>query len=956
MAEPDRRPTAEEIEELIDLVRRDPSSPAFVDLGDAYLALGRPRDAIEVANAGLRAAPESLEGRVMLSRALVDLHQWKEAQAELLRVVKVDRASRLGFTLLGEVLMRRADYERALPVLQHAQNLDPANSDVLNMLKRARSGQPLDPPPPLPTPLAPRKGFASPVPSPAPAGKKAGKAPPPPPGGSHSGYDDGPTTVAPSRKLAAEADPTEISPPPEMVAPAPRRTAPVAAAPVAAAVEVEKSRMPPPKAKEPAREPVMSADGTKPRPRVIPAARPVNAAAASLRQSAAVGEGYLNDLLTGGLLDIPGVDAPEVAFDIRPDRRWGRSTTRAFVVLFLVLVLGVGGGGGWYYWTQRATAEEIANHRAIAAKAKLSGSWDGLETAVTQLRSALNRDPSSILTLAEVAEVTALEALLYGTEADRVDTAIKAARDLDKPEKKDQPGYRELLIAKAAIELSRLPSREAPATTLATVRASLDGWLEGHADDHWARWLQGRAMLAAGQRTAAHKAFEQASAGDGAAPVALVDNADMLVDEGKHDEAMKLYERALSLAPDHPLAILGQALARAARGVENEAAMSDLNVKLEKPLGPRVNAYRQLAYALAYYGLEDYVQFRKSLEAATGPTEPRFLARVALARVLAGDLAPAAEARGQIAWYGKDKAESDPLVALVDAALLLASGLPEKALDTAKGDSVRAELLRGQALMDLGRAKDALTELDGAVKSAPDSIEAQILREEAHVIAATGKERAAAMEELTKLSRKAKTKLGRHALGAAMLAIGADPKETRTRLEQAIADIAEDAPNPVAYRTRTALAELDLAAGNLDGAAQHIEEATKANPGYLPALALRSRVALAKGDADTALELLGPVVKERTLTPVLELTLAEALARHKDASDQDRKDAIAALERAKAGGAPPAEIGRVAALVDPALPESLGVPAPKGDGASKDKGKDRDKGKDKKRGGKRRGR
>src|ERR1043165_9531520 len=50
MVEPDRRPTAQEIEELIDLVRRDPASPAFIDLGEAYLALGRPRDALQVGN------------------------------------------------------------------------------------------------------------------------------------------------------------------------------------------------------------------------------------------------------------------------------------------------------------------------------------------------------------------------------------------------------------------------------------------------------------------------------------------------------------------------------------------------------------------------------------------------------------------------------------------------------------------------------------------------------------------------------------------------------------------------------------------------------------------------------------------------------------------------------------------------------------------------------------------
>src|SRR5262252_3821164 len=156
MVDPDRRPTAQEIEELIDLVRRDPSSPAFIDLGEAYLALGRPRDALQVGSVGLGAAPDNLEGRIMLARAYAAMHQWKEAQGELLRVVKVDRSSRQGFALLGEVLLRRQDFDRAVPVLQHAQNLDPTSPQILAMLKRARTGQPLDPPPPLPTPVPPR--------------------------------------------------------------------------------------------------------------------------------------------------------------------------------------------------------------------------------------------------------------------------------------------------------------------------------------------------------------------------------------------------------------------------------------------------------------------------------------------------------------------------------------------------------------------------------------------------------------------------------------------------------------------------------------------------------------------------------------------------------------------------------------------------------------------------------
>src|SRR5204862_4188552 len=156
MVDADRRPTAQEIEELIDLVRRDPGSPAFIDLAEAYLSLGRPKDAIKVGNVGLEATPDSLEGRVVLARAFAALHQWKEAQGELLRVVKVDRSNRVGFALLGEVLLRRQDYERAVPVLQHAQNLDPTSPQILAMLRRARAGQPLDPPPPQPTPVPPR--------------------------------------------------------------------------------------------------------------------------------------------------------------------------------------------------------------------------------------------------------------------------------------------------------------------------------------------------------------------------------------------------------------------------------------------------------------------------------------------------------------------------------------------------------------------------------------------------------------------------------------------------------------------------------------------------------------------------------------------------------------------------------------------------------------------------------
>jgi predicted Zn-dependent protease len=934
MADPDRRPTAQEIEELIDLVRRDPSSPAFIDLGEAYLNLGRPKDAISVGNHGLQASPDNLEGRVMLARAFCALHQWKEAQGELLRVVKVDRSSRNGFALLGEVLLRRNDYERAVPVLQHAQNLDPTSPQILQMLKRARAGQPLDPPAPVPSPVPPRgetnyalqlEQAARPQPSPPPA-----------------------RPVAPSPSRGMQAQPMAQSSP---VAPT------MALQPGADAWGAQPGGTPSPRGSKQTAPPPMSVEGV--RPRVISGAKPQNAAAASLRQSAAVGENYLNDLLTGGLLDVAGVRVPDADYDLRPDRRWGRSTRRAFIFLFVVLVFGVGGGGFWYYWTERQKAEAVAKLQKGAKTAEVAGDYDGLQTAIDQLSQASAKDGKNQLTTAYHAEAAGIAELLYGIEGDRAEAAIaRSEHDL----KAGDPGSRELLIGKAARDLSRLPTLDAAGTTLADTKKALDDYLgaAGSGDDRWARWLKGRALLAAGERTAAKAVFKQAGDGDDGLVLAMIDQADLLADNGSLDEAFALYDKALAKAKDHPLAVLGKSLARAESNVQANDAIDDLNVKLDKKLGPRVAAYRDLALALADIGIEDYPKSGELLTKATAhlpdesgkerwkdkgliwPAEPRFLARVAWLHYVRGEIKLAERVRSSIAWYGKGHPEDDPSVMLVDAALAMAEGSPEKVLDiTSKLDGVRPHLLRAYAELDLGKAKDALADMDTVLKKSPDNIEAQIIREEAHMIASDGKERAAAADALEKLARKAKSKLGRHALGMAYLAVG-NTKEAQSQLEQALADLTDESPNPLAYRTHTALAKILLANNDVDGARKQLDQAldaNKGNSGYTPSRVLQAKVVLKAGDAKLALDLLQPLFKDNVgITPDVQLTLAEALCTYKDSGDQGHADAKAQLEQIKDKIQPVEEVGRVAALCDPKLPAELGVPAPAGGAAPKSSG------------------
>ncbi len=977
MVDSDRRPSAQEIEELIDLVRRDPASPAFIDLGEAYLQLGRPRDAIQICNLGLQNVPDNLEGRVMLARAHASLHQWKEAQGELLRVVKVDRGNRVGFALLGEVLLRRNDYERAVPVLQHAQNLDPTSPAILSMLRRARAGQPLDPPAPLPQPIPPRGETNNPQeivrsrPAPATVPQKPGRMAPPPGG-----------PMGMPVPTAAPAMPTMAIEP----AGAPAYGDPAAAYGAGAPAYGDPAG-PPQRAQPKTAPPPMSVEGI--RPRVIGGQKQQNAAAASLRQSAAVGETYLNDLLTGGLLDVAGVRVPDAEFDLRPDRRWGRSTRRAFIFLFVVLVLGIGGGGTWYWWNEQQKSEAVARLQRDAQKAIAHGEYGaydpedpeskGLEAAIGKLNEALQLDKDNLLTFAYIVQATGLEALLYGKEIDRVERAIKSIESEIKP---GGTGEREFVIGKAAVGIARLYALDlqAGAALLTEIHAMLDAYLAKHENDRWVTWLKGRALLARGARKEAAGRLKVAGEGEEGLALALIDHADLLVDDGQLDEALELYKKANEKSKNHPLMILGRALARAEAAVEDEQVVPELNEKFNlSTIPPRAEAYRHLALAIANLMADEWKLGITSLQAAQAagkaPAEPRFWARVAWAYYLLGDLAKVDQARRRVFWFiekGK-KAESDQTTQLVDAAMLLGSGLPDPALDLAsKLAGRRARGLIVQANLDLGKYKDARLAAEEFYKDAPQLVEAETLQAQARMMSATSaNERQEYADQLDKVRKKAHSKFPRHAAGVAWLAAGSIDK-AKTELELAITDVSDEAPNPAAYRTLAALAEvalvekdppragrfLDWSLGTDPQTRQEIALANgtkiqafdpqtkqrtvyldylRPNSGYYPARAMQARVKLRANLPDPALELLLPFLEEvskdpkkaSAVTPAVKLTLAEALITSKGAKADDKQRARGILvELRDAKAAPPEELGRIAALIDPKLPEELDLPEP----------------------------
>ncbi|MCX5743695.1 MAG: hypothetical protein NT062_14480, partial [Proteobacteria bacterium] len=242
---------------------------------------------------------------------------------------------------------------------------------------------------------------------------------------------------------------------------------------------------------------------------------------------------------------------------------------------------------------------------------------------------------------------------------------------------------------------------------------------------------------------------------------------------------------------------------------------------------------------------------------------------------------------------------------------------------------VRPGMLKAQAYIDLGKYADAIKAADEVLAEAADSLDAQVLRQEARLLAATKPdEKTEAMNALESLTHKLKNKRPSHALGFAHLMLG-EMGPAKDAFLDALKDVSTEAPNPVMYRTETGLAQIALAANDIPEAAKHLDSALKLNAGYFPARALQAKVVLKNGEADRALLLLEPLVKEGGANAVdVQLTMAEALITRKGSTAADKDSAKAILVSVKDKAQPPTEVGRLLALIDPKLPEELGVPVP----------------------------
>src|SRR5262250_3036309 len=102
------------IEDLRRRVQKDPASIAFAQLAEECRRAGQFQESIDVCRGGLAIHPGYLSARVTLGRALIELGEIDEAQAELARVLESAPDNLAAIRGLADIHRQRGDLTAAL--------------------------------------------------------------------------------------------------------------------------------------------------------------------------------------------------------------------------------------------------------------------------------------------------------------------------------------------------------------------------------------------------------------------------------------------------------------------------------------------------------------------------------------------------------------------------------------------------------------------------------------------------------------------------------------------------------------------------------------------------------------------------------------------------------------------------------------------------------------------------
>jgi len=507
---------------------------------------------------------------------------------------------------------------------------------------------------------------------------------------------------------------------------------------------------------------------------------------------------------------------------------------RHFVPLALASVVLVAGLAGFTAWRwERAASREADIERYLAA-ARNGLSRDTLaayRASLEALREVLDRAPGhpvasslkaqALATLAEVygeGDPWIAEKLVYGPAIDGDRDALLVARWL--LARKDGS---EAVRAAVEAEVLADPPEDAGATLLS---------------------LSGAVLLAKGQPAQAIERFNAAiRASPGHVPT-LVRVGDYYRGRGEHGEALRYYGLALTVAEDHPGALVGAAestLATAREPRALEQALADLG-KLHS--AEQVPVADRLRLALVRARLRAALGTREDglaeLEGASPGEDPAGVVALAqtFAHIGAADVALERLAPLDLA------ASPDPSLREAHARLLVAAERFREASRLAARPTDRGLLLQiGIARYRLGEYARARNSLHATVLSGKLPADAVIYL--ALVDLATGKADKA-RKNLSRLGTGSRARTAGRWAYAELLRREGNHADAERVLREAI-----DA-EPRAYEARCALGRLLADSGRSDEALGHLREAVRLAPLHVEGRRALAGVLEGRGDAAEA--------------------------------------------------------------------------------------------------------
>jgi len=130
------------IDDLRRRVQKDPASIAFAQLAEECRRAGAYDEAVSVARSGLATHPGYLSARVTLGRALIEIDQLDDAEAELTRVLKSAPENLAAIRGLAEIEHRRghlvealAHYRAALMLARNDPDLEQTVADLARQIE-----------------------------------------------------------------------------------------------------------------------------------------------------------------------------------------------------------------------------------------------------------------------------------------------------------------------------------------------------------------------------------------------------------------------------------------------------------------------------------------------------------------------------------------------------------------------------------------------------------------------------------------------------------------------------------------------------------------------------------------------------------------------------------------------------------------------------------------------------